>query len=116
MSAAVVAGAVVVAGAGAGARGRSLAAAVAAAATIVTAAAAAAVAEELLYYLVAKGRELLPTSSALVLAIGAGSVKAGLARVVVAVIKGSAYRGDSTNSSEKARGEERGNERGEEGR
>ena len=57
------------------------------------------------------------TSLALVLVVGAGLVGLGLVGVlVVAVVGGSVYRGDSTNSSKKARGEEKGNERGEEGR
>ena len=59
---------------------------------------------------------MLPTSSALVLAAGAGSAGPGLVGVsVAAAAGGSARGGDSTNSSEKAGGEERGDERGEEG-
>ena len=52
----------------------------------------------------------------MVLVVGVGSVGPGLVGVsVIAAAGGSVYRGDSTNSSEKARGEERGDERKEEG-
>ena len=63
----------------------------------------------------------MPTSLVLVLAVGvevgAGLAGLGLVGVVVAVMVagGLVYEGDSTNSFEKARGEERSDERREEG-
>ena len=53
---------------------------------------------------------------ALILVAGVGSAGPGLVEVsVVAAAGGLAHRGNSTNSSKKAGGEERGDERGEEG-